>query len=169
MFRTILVPHDFSQCASRAEALAADWAQATGARVVLFHACQLPAGLALGTMVTPEGGTEPVTVENHVLAGAKARLEQRAAALRERGIAVTIRMKIGEIGEMTLEEARASRADVIIMGTHGRSGLRHFLLGSVAEKVIRSANVPVVTLRYSEEEGVSDTAEEESALDEQAG
>ena len=168
MFRTILVPHDFSECAARAEELAAGWAEKGKGRLVLFHACQLPAGLSLGATVTPEGGT-PVTVEHHVLGGALDRLEARAQPLRKRGISVSVRAAIGDIAAATLEEAQACRAEIIVMGTHGRTGLAHFILGSSAEKIIRTARIPVVTLRHTQEEGVVDTPEELDARDEQAG
>ncbi len=168
MFKTILVPHDFSECANRAEELAASWAEQGKTRIVLFHACQLPAGLSLGATVTPEGGA-PVTIEHHVLGGALDRLEARAAPLRKRGISVSVRAAIGEIAVATVEEATACRADIIVMGTHGRTGLAHFILGSSAEKIIRTARVPVVTLRHGAEEGIVDTPEELDARDEQAG
>jgi nucleotide-binding universal stress UspA family protein len=65
------------------------------------------------------------------------------------GLAVEERLARGASAQAVLDEARRSRADLIVMGTHGRSGFKHLILGSVAEKVIREAPVPVLTVPES--------------------
>ena len=64
---------------------------------------------------------------------------------------VTYRVDVGDASQCILDAAR--RADSIVMSTSGRSGLSHLLIGSVAEKVVRHANVPVLTIRVPEKAG----------------
>jgi nucleotide-binding universal stress UspA family protein len=67
--------------------------------------------------------------------------------LRSGGPPVTVRVEIGDASQRIIDAAR--RADSIVMATSGRTGLSHFLIGSVAERVVRHATVPVLTLRVS--------------------
>ncbi len=99
----------------------------------------------------PKGG---VSVDQFTTRAAVERLERSAELLRSKGIRVEILALLGGIADTILEQARLRRADAIVMGTHGRRGLAHLLLGSVAERVIRSAEVPVVTVRCSAEDDV---------------
>lgn len=169
MFKTILVPHDFSASAIRAERVAAQLARTLGSKIVLCHVSDLPSGLDGSTMFQPDGLTEPVTIERYVQGTAEERLENRAKKLRAEGLAVTCQACVGDVAPSILKQANDSDADAIVMGTHGRKGLSHLLLGSVAEKVIREADIPVLTVRYAEEEGVMETDEETSLRDEMAG
>ncbi len=168
MFKTILLPHDFSASALRAEGYAAQMARTLGSRIVLCHVSDLP-GLDVGALFQPEGERTPAKVEEYVVRTAKERLEVRAKELRAKGITVTCRACMGDVAPAILKEADEIGADVIVMGTHGRKGLAHLLLGSVAEKVIREARVPVLTVRYAEDEGVVETDEETAMRDEMAG
>lgn len=146
MFRTLLVPTDFSSCADEALRLAEELARVHGSRLVLLHACEIGAGISPSTYVFPTGRREPVTVEAYVRAEALEKLEERAASLRARGIEAAVEVVLGEAGEAIVEIGDA-RADAIVMATHGRRGLSHVLLGSVAERVVRRSAVPVVTFR----------------------
>ena len=77
-------------------------------------------------------------------------LENAAAGLRSAGIAVETRLieKFGsKISRVILEEAASWKADLLVMGTHGRGGLAHLLMGSVAEAVMRSSDIPLLTVR----------------------
>lgn len=148
-WRTLLVPHDFSPCADRALALAADVAPRHGARIVLAHVTHLPPGLTAAGLLTDPHTGETVRVDEHARSQALAELEPRAAAVRARGLDVTTRAALGEIAEQVLALADAEQADVIVMGTHGRTGLAHLLLGSLTEKVLRHARIPVLTVRES--------------------
>lgn len=169
MFKTLLVPHDFSASAKRAERVAAQLARTLGSKIVLCHVSDLPSGLDGGTLFQPEGRSTPVTIEKYVQGTAKERLELRAKKLRAEGLNVSCQSCIGDVAPAILKQAEESRADAIVMGTHGRKGLSHLLLGSVAEKVIREADIPVLTVRYAEEEGVVETDEETAMRDEMAG
>jgi nucleotide-binding universal stress UspA family protein len=149
-WKTILVPHDFSSCANHAAALARDVARAHGARLVLVHVTQLPLGLDAETIVTPEGGP-PVPARQFALAGATEHLEDLAARIRKEGLEVATEILIGDTVDQIIDAARREDADLIVMGTHGRTGLGRLVVGSVAEKVVRQAPVPVLTLREPEQ------------------
>ena len=144
LFRTILVPHDFSRQAEAALETAVDLAAEHGATLMLLHA--IPAVYPLTTF-----GAEPElpvwSPPKELIAEARTRLEKIAEAARKRrGVrGVTCRVLIGEPYKCILEAARA--ADSIVMATLGRTGLAHLLMGSVAERVVRQATVPVLTLR----------------------
>jgi nucleotide-binding universal stress UspA family protein len=81
---------------------------------------------------------------------AEASLEARASDLRQRGVKASWRATTGVPSEEIVEIARQEHAEMIVMGTHGRSGLDRILLGSVAERVIRLAPCPVLTVRQPE-------------------
>ena len=143
-FRTILIPTDFSEDATHAirEARRVLHAVDGKARLVLLHAYHLPVEFtALGTVpVTPRLFTDAAEQ-------ARAQLEQLAVPLRKLGLSVDVVAREGYPPTVIEEEARAANADLIAMGTHGRSGIRHFLLGSTAERVVQHAPCPVLTVR----------------------
>lgn len=119
-------------------------------------------------MVTPPGATTPVRVDELTTSGARRELEAIAAPLAARGLSVrtlAIATESGDASTWILRVADETGADAIIVGTHGRKGLSHLLLGSIAEKVIRSARVPVVTVRSTTPEATP-TREESLAEDE---
>jgi nucleotide-binding universal stress UspA family protein len=142
LFRRILVPHDFSEPATRALAAAADLARARRGRLTVLHAIT----------PYPAAGLPPVEAAPwfppaELLADTKRQLE-RLVAKTVRGAGaprVDVRVVIGNPVDRILDAAR--RADSIVMGTTGRTGLSHLLIGSVAERVVRHATVPVLTVR----------------------
>ncbi len=101
-------------------------------RVVLAHA--LP-------------GVDPVEAQVRVVEEAQTYLAKVEAGLAARGLAVTSVVRYGHAAEEILDHARAGGVDMIAMSTHGRSGIRRWLLGSVAEAVIRRSPVPVLLVR----------------------
>lgn len=143
LFRRILVPHDFSDAATRALREATQLAADHGGKLTVLHVVvpfyvptDLPLGLAADTMPAPATFVPEL----------RKRLE---AAVRKvvgpDGPAATIRVEIGNAAERILDAAQ--RADCVVMATHGRTGLAHLFMGSVAEKVIRHAPAPVLVLR----------------------
>jgi nucleotide-binding universal stress UspA family protein len=76
-----------------------------------------------------------------------ARLSKIADRLIERGLSAATGVAYGEPAESIVTSARECGADLIVMSTHGRSGVPHLVLGSVAERVIRSAHCPVLAVR----------------------
>ena len=147
MWKKLLVPHDFSPCAERALGTAVELANVHGSELALVHVSQLPANLPLDTLVTPAGGAAPLRVDEYTTRGARRQLEAIAAPLRLAGLAVSTLAVTGEVAEQILSLATEIGADALVVGTHGRQGMSRLLLGSVAEKVLRSAPVPVVCVR----------------------
>ncbi len=139
--RTILVPTDFSEHADRALAYAVELAASLDATIHLVHAISITIvglpemGVAYGAMVM-ESATKAAQDE----------LEARATRYRDRVALAPGRIEVGDAREVIDQVAKVIDADLIIMGTHGRRGLRRMILGSVAETVVRSAPCPVLTV-----------------------
>ena len=141
-FRRILVPHDGSEPATRALKLAAELAHGRGRRLLVLQA--VPPYFVAG--VPPAEGAAWVPSPEFI-AGERRRLETLTArAVGGRNApAVECRVEIGDPFERIMQAARD--VDSVVMATAGRTGLAHLLIGSVAEKVVRHAPVPVLTIR----------------------
>jgi len=137
-----LVPVDFSEYANQAVEYAIGLASKLGARLTLLHVIQsLPlAGIDMGVTL-PYAYIQDLEAE--ITNRMQAYLERVTAAGLEGEIAVVHGVPFQEI----LETAKTQQVDLIVMGTHGRTGLQHVLLGSVAEKVVRLAPCPVLVVR----------------------
>jgi nucleotide-binding universal stress UspA family protein len=146
-WRNILVPHDFSASANHAAAIARDEAKLRGAAVVVVHVLDLPRELDADTIVTNPETNLPVNAREYATTTATAHLEALAQRLRKDGVTVTTRLRVGSPVDEILAAATDLHADVIIMGTHGHGGIRDFIAGNVAERVIRGAHVPVLVVR----------------------
>lgn len=171
MWKRLLVPIDFSECSARAVELAAGLAKREDASLALVHVSPLPPNLTPDALVTPPGAREPVRIDELTMRAAREQLEPIAAKLRERGLEVQTLARTatsGDVAGAILEAARETAAEALVVGTHGRAGLAHLFLGSVAEKLIRRATVPVVTVRVPAPEA-EPTREERVAEDELAG
>lgn len=147
MWKTILVPHDFSSCANHASALARDVARIHGARLHLLHVAELPPMMGPTTAVVPDEGGAPINVRDYALHSSDAHLADLANRLRADGVEVTYSSALGNVASEIAEAVAREAADLVVMGTHGRSGLAHVVLGSVTEKVVRHSKVPVLTVR----------------------
>jgi nucleotide-binding universal stress UspA family protein len=142
MLGKILCPVDFSAASNAALNLAARLAVANGSELVIAHAYQFPGIAATEPMMAGRAIQAQLETEKRALveAGAQAR---KLGATR-----VTTTFLEGAPWHQLVELAAADRGfDLIVMGTHGRTGLRHMLLGSVTERVLRLSDVPVLTLR----------------------
>jgi nucleotide-binding universal stress UspA family protein len=151
MWKTILVPHDFSSCANHAAALARDVAKVHGARLVLLHVAELPPMLGPGAAVVPDEGGAPINVRDYAMRSAQAHLDDLARRLHTDGVEVSTVSTAGHVASEIAECAEREKADLVVMGTHGRTGLAHVVLGSVTEKVVRHSTVPVLTVRVPED------------------
>jgi nucleotide-binding universal stress UspA family protein len=142
LFRRILVPHDFSPDATRALELANELARGHGGRIVVLH---VVAPVPPPTAFPEQIGTWIPAVE--LVSGARRQLEAvvRKTVAGPRAPRVDCRVVLGDPYRSIVDAARG--VDAIVMGTAGRSGLPHLLIGSVAEKVVRHAPVPVLTVR----------------------
>lgn len=145
-WKTILVPHDFSSPANHAAALARDEAKAHAGKILLLHIIELPAQLTQDTAIVPEQNGVPISVRDYAVRGAEQHLDDIAARLEKDGVKPTVFIRFGKPAEEILTFAEENAVDLIVMGTHGRSGLAHLLAGSVTERVVRSSTRPVLTV-----------------------
>jgi nucleotide-binding universal stress UspA family protein len=147
---TILVPTDFDGNAMLAAEAARDLLRprlGEGARLVLLHAYHLPVEYtAYGTVPISPAFLEEARMR------AQADLEEQAARVRSEGLEVETVAVAGYPVESILAAAEGQGADLIAMGTAGRTGAAHLFLGSTAERVVQRAPCPVLTLRKPEEE-----------------
>lgn len=136
---------DFSEAAFRALDLAARLAREAGsAKLVLAHACFVPAEIELYAL------HETKLLQQQVSRASAEQLEKVLVDLQALGLASEFITRSGSPEGVICEVAREHAADLIVMGTHGRTGLAHTLLGSVAERTICIAPCPVMTLRTSD-------------------
>lgn len=143
-FRKILVPTDFSTHSTEALRVAADLSKAFGAPVQVLAVYQPPV-----VPLVPEGALFPLPVDVAAdVSRVNTRLLEDARQLTEAGaLGVTSALRQGAPFAEIIANAREGDFDLIVMGTHGRTGLKHALLGSVAEKVVRKAPCAVLTVR----------------------
>lgn len=168
MWKKLLVPHDFSPCAERALHLATELARLHHAEIALLHVSELPANLSRDSLVQPARAGAAVTADSFTTQGALKLLDELAKPLRAGGLSVVTRAVTGDITDEILDAVKAMKSDVLVVGTHGRSGLAHLLSGSVAEKIVRRASVPVITVRTESPEA-QPTPEERALKDELDG
>lgn len=148
MYKKILVPYDGSQSSLRGLDEAVKLAKQMNATVRLAHAVNeyfMDTGYGV-PFITPD-------LINSLRKGGQAILDTAASKVRESGVK-TETVLLDQIGtrvaDLVLDQAQAWSADLIVMGTHGRRGLSRLALGSDAEMVVRSANVPVLLVRATE-------------------
>jgi nucleotide-binding universal stress UspA family protein len=146
LFRTILVPIDFSEHADLALETAIQLARDSGGKLRLLHAYEIP----LGT-IPPYGVAIPDALLTDVRDAAARRLAKAAHKVEAAGVACETQILHSPPAEGIAESAHACGADLIVMGTRGLTGLRHVLLGSVAERTVRLASCPVLTVKKKTE------------------
>lgn len=144
MYQRVLVPLDGSQLAESILPFAEKVAGPEAELVLLRVVEPLSAGevMASAGVVTPDALLARELDAKHYLAGVELRLKSQ-------GLRVERRLQVGHAAEEILAVARAARADLIAMTTHGRSGLGRLLFGSVAEAVLRASPVPVLMVRMT--------------------
>ncbi len=148
-FSKILHPTDFSKGAELALERALDLRQRFGATLTLFHTYELPIpypdvyAYSADFIGAIEQGARQAMVK------AKEFAERRARELgaKEAHLPIEAKVMAGGATFAITEEAKAGGYDLIVMGTHGRTGLSHLFIGSVAERVVRTASCPVLTIR----------------------
>lgn len=145
LYQRIFVPLDNSTPSELALSEAIRLGGVLGATLILAHSVEVP----MYGRGNPEV-LDDASLEQPLLDGGKQLLQAAQARVAAAGLAVEPRVLTNRgrpIAEVLLTAAREAAADVIIMGTHGRSGILHLLLGSVAEGVLRQADLPVLLVR----------------------
>lgn len=137
-FRKILVATDFSVSAERAVETAVALATCSGAELVIEH------------VIEESARTFPFSTRKGVREAARGRLDDAVGALRSRLLEVTGVLREGIAWEGICSAASELAADLIVMGSQGRRGLPRFVLGSVAERVVRFSSVPVLTVHSTD-------------------
>ena len=145
--KSILVPTDLSEHADLALDYAVELAAKLGATIHLVNVIGVP---ALGV---PELGVAMTgTMIDSLIADNQGAVDALADRLRARGAQIgRVILKTGDAKDMINEAALDVGADLIIMGTHGRTGVKRALLGSIAETVVRSAPCAVLTIKDDDE------------------
>ena len=144
MYDDILVPTDGSPASDAAIDHAIDLADRYGARL---HALYVVDGSAYSTL---EAGSE-IVIDALEAEGEQA-TDRVADAAAAAGVETTTTVTSGTAYRAIREYADEQAVDMIVMGTHGRKGLDRYLLGSVTERVVRTADVPVLTVRQPSDE-----------------
>lgn len=145
MFKRILVPVDFSDFSLRSVEEAVALARVFKAEITLVHAVDNIQYAGVGGTFGPVYDTSSLL---HELArSAREQLTALAAKLTKKGLRVRTVLEIGAPHEIVVRAAKRTKAELIVLSTHGRSGLAHVFIGSVAERVVRHAPCPVLTLR----------------------
>ena len=144
MFAKILVPLDGSKLAEQALPTAFKLATAVGSKIILMR---VPQDHEVMTIASVGGELPPITVDGSDFAEAEAYLKDLAHIWQTNEINISVRLGEGDPASAIIDIATDEHADLIIMSTHGRTGLARWALGSVAEKVLRAAPVPVIVAR----------------------
>ena len=145
--RRILFASDFSKSSTRAFATAIALAKAAHADMTILHV------LVPFTPLVPEqyiGGTTLDKLNADARRWAQEQVAKLTAKAKKGGVRASGLTTTGDPAEQIVRTARAKRVELIVLGTHGRTGLNRFFVGSVAQRVIASAQCPVVTVRGRE-------------------
>jgi universal stress protein A len=141
--KRILVPLDFSEQSLRALAYAKTLAKPFAASLDLLHVVPNP------YIADPSGRYTPLPQNflDELEQDARTRLNEVLTPDERKAFSVRSIVKVGDPLFEIVEYARLEHVDLIVMGTHGRTGISHLFLGSVAERVVRTAPCPVLTVR----------------------
>lgn len=144
--KKILVPVDFSECSRKALQYALGFARQFGSEIVLLHV------VSPAFVYGEYGVVDLAGVEAEMVKTSDQELEKWVEQEMASGVRFTSRTAQGQIMSEVVDLARDEGIDLIVLSTHGRTGLRHVLLGSVAEQVVRHAPCPVLVVRENEHE-----------------
>ena len=140
--KLVLSPIDFSDSSREALDVAADVAKRYGSEVLLLHAVPV---IPDDTSLLHESAEEDARIED-----ARQRVQELADNLKQQGLQASAAIGLAnDAASEILRVAEAENVDLIVIATHGMTGLRHLAFGSVAEKVVRTADCPALVLRKS--------------------
>ena len=143
--KRILVPVDFSSDSLKALAYASDFAKLFGAQLSILYVVEPIYYATPADMYVTTPNLSMLLDEQRRIG--EQQLARLGADLKKKGQRAQTILKTGAPAQVIIDTAKGARADLIIMATHGRTGLAHILMGSVAEKVVRGARCPVLTVR----------------------
>ena len=143
-FQKILVPIDFSEHSSAAFETAVDIAEKYGATIQVLHCYPIQPG-----SVSPYGIVYPTSFYTDLREAASAKMTEWLAAVAPKGLEVGSILSSEAPSVAISQSAEEGGFDLIVMGTRGLGGIKHVMLGSVAERTVRIAPCPVLTVRAS--------------------
>jgi universal stress protein A len=149
--QNIVVPVDFSTHSRQALEYAMRLAKLVAAKVHMVHVFHMPVIAAAAYDIAAGAARAPADFWSEMEAATSEKLETLSREVDTEGVEFSTRVVTDDPAHGIVELAKSLNADLIVMGTHGRTGLRHIALGSVAERTIRSAPCPVLTLRAADE------------------
>ncbi|ABS28265.1 universal stress protein [Anaeromyxobacter sp. Fw109-5] len=138
IFKHVLAATDFSETSGRALETAVAIAREAGAELSVVHVCEIPPYTDFAS---------PVDLVTPITDVAETKLEQLLSSIRDVCPAAKGYVRVGAPWEQLLATAAERGADLVVVGTHGRRGFAHAMMGSVAERVVRLSPVPVLTVR----------------------
>jgi universal stress protein A len=144
-FRRILVPVDYSEHSKNSLAYAAGLAERFGASLDVVHVWDRPTYVPETMVVVPEGGAKPLA--ELIRENAEREMREFLAEVKlPQGLVASERLLAGEPAAVLVAELQKGEHDLAVIGTHGRTGITHLILGSIAEKLVRLSPVPVLTV-----------------------
>lgn len=144
--KRILVPVDFSADSLNALAYARDFGTRFGAELLILYVIE-PIYYATPADMYVASPNVALLLEEQRRIGNE-QMKRIGTDLQKKGARFRTMIKGGAPAQMIVDTAKSTRADLIVMATHGHTGLAHMLMGSVAEKVVRTAACPVLTVRH---------------------
>ena len=156
MFKRLLVPLDGSRFGSRAIRYAADVAQKFSAEIILLQVVKPATPVPVSSTVAPGMGSPQsaeiametaLDVEKRERARARRYLRGKVRNLESRNIKASYQVLVGDPAQSIMDFADKKKADLVVMTTHGKSGLKRAIMGSVADSVIRESGKPVLVVR----------------------
>jgi universal stress protein A len=148
-FNKIICPTDFSEPSYEALQIAVEMASHFGAEICLLHVVPVTHGIPPDPLYAFEGPEEYKRLQ---LEAAEQQLKELIDSRIPNNVKSLAKVEYGEAAEKILSLADGEGGDVIVIATHGRTGWRHLVFGSVAEKVVRTASCPVLTIRAAHQE-----------------
>ena len=147
----ILCPVDFSEPSREAMQHAEQLAKALGAEMLLAHVV-VPALYPVAFGAAPMGA---VSLDQDAQEAVKANLQATAQEVSERGVPCQALVDVGTPSRRLVEMVQEHGVDLLVIGTHGATGLSHVLLGSTAERVVRLCPCPVLTVKVGQPLGLA--------------
>lgn len=143
-FKRILVATDFSEPSERALEAALDLAARFDSELTLVHIWEFPSYDYMHGVVLP------IDFAERIAEAAEVRMASTISSIKQRSPNAKSIVKMGVVWSEVLSTIEETRPDLLVLGTHGRRGLKRAVLGSVAEKLVRLSPVPVLTVHGSE-------------------